>query len=590
MDENDLKKLLTMDIVDEADIQEDELEEDFEALKNGNIKDASVDIESEQNETFHLEDEVEIDTSLPHEQGDLLIALETNTKEELAILMNDYKNNAIQQKKLGKTDLAVSYMKGYKMIQEKINELEPLKLPSEIRAAPKSAATSKPPLSAQIVVEKSEPIVDKNMIKQLHHQLELSSLYAKIFLRLQDQTSAIYFHRLSKFSQNTLDHYPTKLNSTKVEWSEPAYNPFVTPNTIQIEISNVDGIAVSAEDKDCEIFILVDMGAPVDKPIYFTHEAVVKANACSKKFPISPNLEINEKFHFLFSSRIRKPINITICKSYPLRIWEYITGQRVEKIGKLTLEVNQLLGNGADAIFEWSNLLQIMNGRKPTDMHMKLALRTRKLLNSPEKSKKSETWYFEDTEGHGSPVPTSIPVKPISKPLEPPTALQEPIKPNEVLVVSAKAHEVKTEAAVISSPKPASLPSGRPQTPKSESPQAASPVGGAETDPLQILFNPEYMTSNLVFEYYLEQWAADKTKEDEIQEIQLKVNLLGIKVSTGQLTMQQYQQLLNARYEVLKRVAIALKNENNLLLAQQAMIQIKKIQQEIKEISEMMGQ
>ena len=578
MNENDLQKLLTMDIVEDVDIKEDELENEFEALKDGT---PNIEIDSEQHQELVFEEEVDIDTAPPHEQGDFLIALETNTKEQLLVLMNEFKLNAIQNKKLGKTDLALSYMKGLKTIQEKIKELEPLNIASDIPSSIPPTTTKPSPTTPKRKVpevEKSiDPIVDPNMITQIHHQIEVASLNAKIFLKLEEKPMAVYFHRLSKLSQSTLDHYPTKLSATLVEWIEPSYNPFVTPNTIQVEISHIDGISCSDNDNGCEIFVLIDIGPSTDKPAWFSHDSIVKANACSNKYNLQSHLELNEKFHFQIANRIRKPLNITICKSYPYKWMDYFSGQRIDKIGKLTIDINQTLKG-----FEWTNLLQIMDGRKPTDVHLKLTIKTRKLLNTAEKTKKSETWYLEDStqSPQTSSTPNAFNNIPVPAAVAPIVVQQDSIQP--IKAMPAPVVNVQ-EPTPVKEPRVDKVKQQSPSTPQA----TTSPVGAAESDPNEVLFNPDYMTSNLVFEHYLQLWSKNDDKADECQQIQLKVNMLGIKVSSGQLTMDAYQKLLTLRFEVLKKLALNMKSQDKLPLAQEAMIQIKKIKQEIDEIKQL---
>eukprot|EP00835_Amoeboradix_gromovi_P005561 NODE_535_length_7046_cov_0.230747.p1 type:complete len:566 gc:universal NODE_535_length_7046_cov_0.230747:6721-5024(-) len=564
MNDNDLTKLLNMDIDDNM-VPDEDLLKDFELLQQE--RDLSGDVEDDKKDSeFILEEEVEIENKLPHEKDELLIALEIKSKEELTILLEEYKANAIQQKKLGATEMAVSYMKGFKLIQLKIKELEPLVLANESESERKDKIVVKP---NQITVE---PIIDKSVIKSLHRQVEISSLYAKIFLKLNNKAMAIYFHRLNKLSKAALDKYPVKTSPSPVEWIEPSYNPFVPSNCVQVEISSIDGILIPSDDANSEIFVLVDMGASTDKPQHFTHESVVKSNACSKKYKIHARIEFNEIFNFHVGTKVRKPMNIAIYKESPFRLLDYFTGPRVSKIGKLTINLNQALTG-----FEWSSVVQVLDGRTPTNIHIKLTVRTFKLLNSPEKVKKSEVWYFEDE---------SITL-PSSKVVKPSVAVPSPVAhaPQPAKIVADNAEKAKKAEQT----KPVeTLLNAQTESPNSSKATIDSPVGSDETDPYLILFNPDFMTSNLVFMHYLEFWANDPEKAEERQEIELKMNMLGIKVSSNQLSMQSYQILLKKRFEVIKKLAITLKNENNLVLAKEALVQIKKIQQEMDEIKEML--
>eukprot|EP00834_Sanchytrium_tribonematis_P001031 NODE_22_length_42145_cov_1.310612.p5 type:complete len:593 gc:universal NODE_22_length_42145_cov_1.310612:16108-17886(+) len=590
MNENDLQKLLTIDLVDEGNTNDDELLEDFENLKNGQqIQAVEPLVDDDEGEEILLE---EPDTSLPHESGDFLIKLETGSRDEVLLMSNEYKLNAIQQKKLGNLDLAMSYMKGLKLLQEKIKELEPLKLDDGPHLTGNQTILVKPEISVRSY--KPEPILDKQAIERLNYQVELSLLYSKIFLRLQDKTNALYFHRLSKLSQSALDHYPVTLSSNLVEWKNPACNPFVAANTIQVEIIYLDGIVVQ---ESCEVFILVDLGPPNEKPYHFTHGQVIKQNGCSKKYSIESHLDIKELFHFQIGSRIRKPLNLTLCKIYPLRFWEYVTGPRVEKVGKITIDINKVLKSGNDAVYEWSGVLQFMDSRKPTSSYVKVALRTHKLLNGIDNLKKSETWIFEQeqTRDETKPLSRGSNISTTSNLTTPNNSLASPITSANSPASQLSPNSVTSNLPQPVAPRPipntktletTAKTSNPTQVSKINSPQV-SPVGHEDDPPEELLLNPEHMTSNLVFEHYLKIWSQSEDKQDEVQQIQLKVSMLGVQVSTGKLTMEKYGELLNSRLDLLKKVAKKLRESNNVQMAPHAIIQIKSIQQELEELKQM---
>ncbi len=558
MNESDLSKLLTMEINenkdDELDTElENELKNEFENLQNDNQEEIELPLEEE------------VDTALPHERDDFLIALETGSIEDLQILINEYKSNAVQEKRVNNNEMAISYMKAIKLLQAKIKESQPLELEEKV-----ISATQKQIQPSQTT--KVEPILDRKVLEQLHSQIFISSLYAKIFLKLHQDTFATYFYQLHKLSKSSLEHYPTPLVQRSVEWTEPPYNPFVHPHTIQVELQFVDGIVASNDGS--ELYFILSMGPPNEPLLHFNHEEIVKSQACSLKFPSQSHFDINQKFHFQVPSKIRKHLVITLCKVYPTRFWEYLTGPKIDKIGKIQLDLNQTLKNGNYATFEYSQTLQLMNIRQPTGIHLKMIVRSRLLLNQSANVQRKEIWYFE--EPIVSPSQSSIADTRVATPLA------STVTSNSAKPINPVQSPVQTPVTPIATPT-TSTPTN---TPATNTPTPTSPESD-QIDFNDILLNPENMISNLVYEYYLQLWSSNKEKEGEVQEIQIKMNFLGIKVSTGQLTMDGYAELLSKRLQVLKTTAITLKNDKNLVLAQEALLQIKKIQQELLELKQM---
>ncbi|KAF9429900.1 Coiled-coil and C2 domain-containing protein 1B [Entomortierella beljakovae] len=479
---------------------------------------------------------------------------------------------------------------------------------------------------------------------QLESQIDVCTTAYKYYYMKGDKQTAVKFRKLQKNFQADLTSLQSYRSHGKpapafhfqdVRFElEVGFHQEIGVNDLSLNIIKAWDLShKDVQPSDIEPYVIYDLGWPTEK---MAGAGTGKGTTPTVKKTSRPEFNYSKTLGIQRTTAFQRFVDK---KKLILDVWHY-RGLLWKDylIGRAQVPLSALLKHSE--IHEIVPLLD-PNNRRSTGGKIEVKIRLQQPLLSPEIVIKEEKWLVID-EFNSSGVEFPAPISTVGNPTDPTAAKgRAPLGPTKVAVAPASRAPTSPastrstapvskpipppkqpvappkQPAAAASPSTSSAPPANnsrvtPATPKVSAPAAkpAGPASSATGEPeetesekaLNELNNVDLLVSNVVLEYEIQrakammQEAQSKGNNDAVEEYQdrlsqleIKMQLLVIKVQTGQLTMDGYCQSVNERIKKDKNLAITLKRLGMTNEAMIALARSKKMEGEMKEVEEAMA-